>query len=109
MDSIQNRSSAREPQWRLTRPSALFTAALLLACVLLQYKLWFSDNGLTEYWRLKQTLQSIEQDNEHLRQRNEGVAAEIKDLKEGKEAIEERARNDLGLIKPDEIFYQVLP
>ena len=63
---------------------------------------------MREVWRLQQRLDEQKQENAKLRQRNEALAAEVQDLKSGKEAIEERARSELGLIKPGEVFYQVV-
>jgi len=84
---------------------ALILLILLLA---LELKLWTGDGGMREVWRLEQRLDEQKKENEKLRQRNEALAAEVQDLKSGKEAIEERARSELGLIKPGEVFYQVV-
>ncbi len=82
---------------------------LLVLLLMLQYKLWFSPGGLPEVWQLEQSRQQQLSENEDLAQRNQSLAAEVRDLKEGQEAIEERARSEMGMIRKDETFYQVLP
>lgn len=74
----------------------------------LQYTLWVGDKGLVELWRLEKTIASTKQENEGLRQRNATLQAEVVDLKSGLDAIEERARSELGMIRQDEIFFQVI-
>jgi cell division protein FtsB len=77
--------------------------------VLLQYPLWFGKGGWLRVWSLERQVQEQRQTNEALAQRNGALDAEVRDLKQGFEAIEERARYELGLIKQDEIFFQVVP
>jgi cell division protein FtsB len=84
---------------------ALILLILLLA---LQLKLWTGDGGMREVWRLQQRLDEQKKENAKLKQRNEALSAEVQDLKTGKEAIEDRARSELGLIKPGEVFYQIV-
>jgi len=74
----------------------------------LQYQLWMGERGLSDVWRLHKTLEAQEQENQRLKERNQALAAEVKDLKQGQEAIEERARSELGMIKKGETFYQVV-
>ena len=81
---------------------------LLILLIALELKLWTGDGGMREVWRLEQRLDEQKKENAKLKQRNEALAAEVQDLKSGKEAIEERARSELGLIKPGEVFYQVV-
>ncbi|EHQ53464.1 MULTISPECIES: cell division protein FtsB [Ectothiorhodospira] len=82
---------------------------LLLALFLgLQYKLWFGEGSLVEVWQLRQELEIQRAQNQELRGRNEALEAEVIDLKTGLEAIEERARRELGMIAEDEIFFQVV-
>jgi cell division protein FtsB len=81
---------------------------LLILLIALELKLWTGDGGMREVWRLEQRLNEQKKENAKLKQRNEELAAEVQDLKSGKEAIEERARSELGLIKPGEVFYQVV-
>ena len=59
-------------------------------------------------WRLRQQVDAQEKENEHLRERNAALEAEVRDLKQGLEAIEERARNELGMVKEGEKFYQIV-
>ncbi|MGO2010432.1 MAG: cell division protein FtsB [Pseudoalteromonas sp.] len=87
----------------------LFQIALLCLALFVQYRLWFGHNGLQDYSRLKNAVASHQQTNEKLVKRNKVLQADIKDLKVGKEGVEERARNELGMIKPDETFIRVLP
>jgi cell division protein FtsB len=87
----------------------------ILACtlagfvLLLQYPLWFGKGGWLRVWSLEHQVQEQRQTNAALAQRNDALDAEVRDLKQGFEAIEERARYELGLIKQDEIFFQVVP
>ena len=76
---------------------------------LLQYPLWFGKGGWLRVWTLERQVQEQKQTNGALSQRNGALEAEVRDLKQGFEAIEERARYELGLIKQDEIFLQVVP
>lgn len=76
--------------------------------LILQYKLWFDHNGVTQVHRLKQAITVQTNENNQLAQHNEVLLAEIKDLKSGQAAIEDHARNDLGMIRPSEVFYQVV-
>jgi len=90
------------------KPSRIFIVALLVALGLLQYKLWFSPDGVPQYWRLKNQIADMNTGNAELQARNAHVVAEVENLKQGNEAIEERARNDLGLVKSSEVFYQIV-
>lgn len=89
----------------LLRFVALILLALLLA---LGVKLWAGDWGLREIARLKAQIAEQKAENAQLKQRNDMLAADVEDLRKGKEAVEERARTELGLIKQDEVFYQVV-
>ena len=83
-------------------------ALVLLALIaLLQWPLWFGRGGWLRVWDVDRRLATQREVNQKLDARNAGLEAEVKDLKTGYEAIEERARFELGLIKPDEIFVQV--
>ena len=86
----------------------LVALILLILLIALELKLWTGDGGMREVWRLQQRLDEQKKENAKLKQRNEALAAEVQDLKTGKEAIEDRARSELGLIKPGEVFYQVV-
>jgi cell division protein FtsB len=85
-------------------------AGLLLAVLLvLQYRIWASPSGMREVWRLERAIEAQTDENDRLAERNRTLAAEVRDLKEGRTAIEERARTDLGMIKTNETFFQVVP
>jgi cell division protein FtsB len=86
-----------------------FAAALGLIVLLLQYRLWMSDDGVRELARLEKAVAAQKADNEQLVSRNARLAAEVRDLKKGVIALEERARSDLGMIAGNETFYQVVP
>jgi cell division protein FtsB len=82
---------------------------ILIALLLgLQYKLWVSDGSLAEVWRLHTAVAEQRVDNEQLSERNAALEAEVNDLKQGLDAVEERARSELGMTKDDEVFYQLV-
>ena len=76
--------------------------------VLLQYRLWVGDGSLAELWNLYQQVEAQQEENRQLRERNQALEAEVADLKQGLEAIEERAREELGMVREDETFYQII-
>lgn len=76
--------------------------------LILQYALWISPDGVRETVRLHRATASQAEENAQLRVRNEQLAAEVQDLKSGLDAIEERARRELGMIAAGEVFYQVV-
>ena len=86
----------------------LLVITLLVILALLQYRLWFSPGGLTDVNKLEQTKQELSDENEQLRERNASLAAEVIDLQHGLEAVEERARSEMGMIKSNEVFYQII-
>ncbi|MGQ7844813.1 cell division protein FtsB [Granulosicoccus sp. 3-233] len=79
---------------------------LLVLLLALQYRLWFGDGSLQEVWRLREQARASQAEVQRLSMRNQALAAEVADLKSGLEAIEERARAELGMIDKDETFYQ---
>ncbi len=81
---------------------------LLTLLIYLQYRLWIDDDSLVDVWWAGEDIEVQRQENARLRERNDALDAEVQDLKQGMEAIEERAREDLGMIKEDETFYQVI-
>ncbi|HEM7519197.1 TPA: cell division protein FtsB [Providencia stuartii] len=83
---------------------------LLLIAVLAwtQYSLWLGKNGIHDYVRVKDDVAAKEIINSRLKVRNEQLFAEINDLNDGQDAIEERARTELGMIKPGESFYRMV-
>jgi cell division protein FtsB len=84
-------------------------AGLLIALVLLQYRLWVSNDGVHETLRLQAAVAAQTAENARLSERNRQLAAEVRDLKQGYAALEERARSELGMITGNETFYQVVP
>lgn len=86
----------------------LLTLALALFIFLLQYPLWLGKGSWLRVWEVDRQVKTQKETNQKLDARNASLDAEVRDLKQGFEAIEERARNELGMIKQDEIFFQVL-
>ena len=86
----------------------VFAVALLLVFAALQYRLWVSDDGIGSVFTLRASVKAQAAENEALVRRNDQLVAEVKDLKEGLAALEERARNDLGMIGANESFFQVV-
>ncbi|MBS0432824.1 MAG: cell division protein FtsB [Proteobacteria bacterium] len=84
---------------------ALILVVLLIA---LQLKLWLGEGGMRDLDALRARVAAQETENAQLKKRNEALSAEVQDLKHGQQAIEARARSELGLIKPGETFYQVV-
>jgi len=80
----------------------------LILLIALQVKLWTGQGGVREVWRLQHRVGEQKAENAKLKTRNETLQAEVDDLKHGDEAVEERARSELGLLKPGETFYQVV-
>ncbi len=89
---------------------ALRVLLLVLVVLLawLQYRLWFGNGGNRQVAALQQQVQQQQRANSGLKQRNDALAAEVEDLKSGEAAVEERARSELGMIKPGETFYRVV-
>jgi len=84
-------------------------AALAVVLVLLQYRIWVSDSGVRQVERLRQAVAAQQAEDAQLAERNRQLAAEVRNLKTGMDALEERARSDLGMIARNETFYQVVP
>ena len=74
----------------------------------LQLKLWLSEDGLRERWALEASLAQQSALNDSLAERNAALEAEVRDLRQGVAAAEERARSELGMVRPDETFYQIM-
>ncbi len=83
------------------------TIALAVLLLLVQADLWLGRGSLPQVWRLQSDLAEQQQTNERARERNARVAAEVTDLKEGLEMVEDKARSELGMLKPDEVLVQV--
>lgn len=86
----------------------LIVAILFVLLIWLQYKLWLGDGGIPEVLELEQEIEAVQAEVNTLQERNKALNAEVMDLKKGIEAIEERARSEMGMIKKDEIYYQVI-
>ena len=87
----------------------IVTLILFVLLVFLQFKFWLGEGGYRGVERLETRVEGQRQQNTDLLQRNAELQAEVEDLRERLDAVEERARSELGLIKPDEQFYQVVP
>ena len=86
----------------------LAVAILLTVLVALQFQLWLGERGMPGVQRLEAEVAARREHNARLVARNQRLAAEVRDLKEGLEAVEERARSDLGMVGRDETFYQLV-
>ena len=86
----------------------VLVVVLLALLGMLQYKLWFGAGGHRDVAALRAQVEAQKAENLRLQQRNEALAAEVEDLKSGEAAIEERARSELGMVKPGEVFYRVV-
>ena len=87
----------------------LVAVALAFFTLVLQYPLWLGKGGWLRVWELDRQVSAQKDQNTKLQQRNAGLDAEVRDLKQGFEAVEERARYELGMVRQDEVFFQVLP
>ena len=83
-------------------------AILIVLLVLLQYRLWTGHGSLPEVDRLEQIKRTQIEENKALRERNLSLTAEVLDLKQGLDAVEERARSEMGMIKSKETFFQII-
>ncbi len=81
---------------------------LLVLLIWLQYKIWLQDGGVPEIIQLQDDVETVKIEVHHLQERNSSLDAEVKDLKKGLDAIEERARSEMGMIKQGEVYYQVI-
>lgn len=81
---------------------------LLALLIWLQYKIWLQDGGIPELLQLQEEVEQVKTEVHKLRERNLSLDAEVKDLKKGLDAIEERARSEMGMIREGEIYYQVI-
>ena len=86
----------------------LLALGLLTAIALLQYPLWLGKGSWLRVWEVDQALRAQRATNQKLQSRNAVLDAEVRDLKQGIEAVEERARSELGMVRQDEIFFQIL-
>jgi cell division protein FtsB len=86
----------------------ILTLVFAALIVLLQYPLWLGKGGWLRVWEIDRQVKVQNEANGRLRVRNDALDAEVRDLKQGYEAVEERARYELGMIKQDEIFFHVM-
>ena len=86
----------------------LIRYALIGLLLALQYPLWFGNGGILALWQLQREVAVHKTEIAQLRARNRALEAEVLDLKQGLEAVEERARNELGMVKKGETFYQII-
>ena len=86
----------------------VLTLTLAALIVLIQYPLWLGKGSWFRVWEVDQQIRAQRETNRQLQARNAALEAEVRDLKVGVEAIEERARSELGMIRQDEIFFQLL-
>jgi len=86
----------------------VLTVLLASLFALVQFRLWVGDESLAEVWRLRQAIEHQSSENALLHSRNQRLEAEVRDLKSGLEAVEERARLELGMIRKDEIYFQIV-
>jgi len=86
----------------------IIALALLLLLIWLQYKIWLQDGGVPEVLLLQDEVEGVAAEVKSLEERNLSLDAEVKDLKKGLDAIEERARSEMGMIKQGEVYYQVI-
>ena len=87
----------------------VLAAVLAFLIVILQYPLWLGRGGWLRVWDLDRQVSAQKEQNEKLKRRNAALDAEVADLKQGFEAVEERARSELGMVRQDEIFFQIIP
>ena len=85
------------------------TLALLVLLAAVQGSLWLGKGSLPQVWSLQRQLEAQQARNDALRNRNRAVSAEVADLKEGLEMVEEKARSELGMLRPDEVLVQLTP
>jgi len=81
---------------------------LLTLLIWLQYKVWLQDGGIPEVLQLEHEIEVVRVEVKTLKERNASLNAEVKDLKKGLDAIEERARSEMGMLKEGEVYYQVI-
>ena len=86
----------------------ILSIVLAALIVLIQYPLWLGKGGWLHVWQADRQVKAQKDANAQMRERNDALDAEVRDLKQGYSAIEERARYDLGMIKQDEIFFEIV-
>lgn len=86
----------------------MLVAVLIAVLVVLQYQLWLAEDGVRQTYALRIAIQAQTEENAALNERNRALEADVIDLKNGLMAIEERARSEMGMVRPDETFYRIL-
>lgn len=86
----------------------IIIAILLVLLLYFQFKLWVGDGGIPDVMHLQKEVDAAKLQENKLKERNKALAAEVRDLKQGLDAAEERARNELGMIRKGETFYQII-
>ncbi|MBK8815090.1 MAG: cell division protein FtsB [Methylococcaceae bacterium] len=86
----------------------ILIAVIILLIIHLQYRLWVGDGSVAQIKEYEARLETVKEKVKEKKERNEALYAEIEDLRKGQEAIEERARDELGMIKENETFFQVI-
>lgn len=105
MIALSVEAAIRDDRTDMLRWVALVLIALLIA---LQVKLWVGDGGMRDLRAIRARVSDQRTENAKLKQRNDALHADVEDLKHGRDAVEARARSQLGLMKPGEVFYQVV-
>ncbi len=100
-------TAARVQRGRRRPGARLLGIVLLVLLVMLQFSLW-GDDGLLHWWSLRDANEQERLINHGLKEQNEALAREVRDVKTGVSAIEEKAREDLGMVKPGEMFFRVI-
>lgn len=86
----------------------LLIALLIVVLGFLQHRLWFGQHSIVDYLHHAEEIETQQLSNQELMKRNRMLKADVADLQQGLEAIEERARNELGLIRQDEVFFRII-
>jgi cell division protein FtsB len=86
----------------------ILSIVLAVLIALLQYPLWLGKGGWLRVWEIDRQVKAQKDDNARVRVRNDALDAEVRDLKQGYDAVEERARYELGMVRQDEIFFQIM-
>lgn len=109
-NAVDRNKVAERLKFKLAKPSAftLLLSIFVILIIYLQAILWLGDGSLSEVRRLKKSISLIEQENLELQARNQQLIDEVEALRHGLDLIEHRAREDLGLVKKNEIFYHII-
>ena len=86
----------------------IVTIFLIILLIILQYRLWFNNGGIIDMLRMKKQAAVVKHENDQLKERNQKLIQQVQQLKNNQNAVEVRARHELGMIKKGETFYQVV-